>query len=106
MKKSVMETEEHVSKICQMFGVLLLFCTAWLWVPGMDAGAQRGMEGSVGCAGGGGRKWKGEATATSRELCQLRNNGVVCLSLAGYQVKVLWCEFICWLFPVHDVISL
>ena len=37
------------------------------------------------------------------ELCQLRNNGVVCLGLARYQVKVLWCEFICWLFPLRDV---
>jgi len=37
------------------------------------------------------------------ELCQLCNNLLVCLGLARYQVKVLWCEFICWLFPLRDV---
>lgn len=99
-----MEIEEHVFKICQMFGLLLLFCTVWLAL-----GAQDGLQEHRGgwkevlavleeVAGSGRVKPQQRA-----ELCQLRNKGVVCLSLAGYQVKVLWCEFICWLFPVHDV---
>lgn len=74
----------------------------WVWVPGWTAGAQKGTEEVLAVleevAGSGRVKPQQRA-----ELCQLRNNGVVCLSLAGYQVKVLWCEFICWLFPAHDV---
>lgn len=41
-EESVLEIEEHVLKSCQMFGLLLLFCTVWLWVPGMDCGSTEG----------------------------------------------------------------
>lgn len=68
-EESMMEIEEHVFKICQMFGLLLLFCSVWLGLgAGMDCRSTEGDGGSVGCAGGGGRKWKGEATATCRAL--------------------------------------
>lgn len=91
------------------FARCLSYCFAprgQLWVPEMAAGRAAGA-----------RSWSreglavlGEAVGRERvkpqrraELCQLRNNGVVCLGLARYQVKVLRCEFICWLFPLRDV---
>lgn len=78
----------------------------WLRVPGTvtgrAVGAQKGSGKGVPVleevAGNGRVKLQQRA-----ELCQLRNNRLVCLGLARYQVKVLLCEFICWLFPLHDV---
>lgn len=78
----------------------------WLRVPWMAAGrtegAQRGKGKGVSVlkevAGNGRVKLQQRS-----ELCQLCNNRLVCLGLARYQVKVLLCEFICWLFPLHDV---
>lgn len=80
----------------------------WLRVPGTAAGGT-----------GRARRWSGsregvsllgEVAGSGRAmlqqgavLCQLHNNGIVCLGLARYQAKVLWCEFICWLFPLRDV---
>lgn len=84
------------------FAVAVLHCMAGYGCPGWTAGAQRGTEEVLAVleevAGSGRVKLQQRA-----ELCQLCNNRVVCLSLAGYQAKGLWCEFICWLFPVRDV---
>lgn len=76
-----------------------MVCCSWLWVPGMDCRSTEEVLAVLEEVAGSGRV-KPQQRA---ELCQLCNNWVVCLSLAGYQVKVLWCEFICWLFPVRDV---
>lgn len=84
------------------FAVAVLHWVAGYGCLGWTAGAQRVTEEVLAVleevAGSGRVKPQQRA-----ELCQLRNNGVVCLSLAGYQAKGLWCEFICWLFPVRDV---
>lgn len=67
----MLEREEHVFKICQMFG--LLFRTAWPAMGARDScwwgcGTTEGKRGRVVCAGGGGGKWKGEAAAMCRAL--------------------------------------
>lgn len=77
-----------------------------LWVPGTAAGGAAGPRRGSGA----GLSALEEVVGSGRvklqqcaELCQLRNNGAVCSGLARYQAKVLWCEFICWLFPLCDV---
>lgn len=98
----MLEREEHIFKISRCCFALC----GRLWVPGTSTG------GAVGARRGSGEGLSVlEAVVGSgrvklqrcAELCQLCNNGVVCLGLARYQVKVLWCEFICWLFPLCDV---
>lgn len=99
----MLEREENVFKIVRCLGS----CFAphgQLWVPEMAAGGAAGARSREGLSVLEEVVRNGRVKLQQRvELCQLRNNGVVCLGLARYQVKVLWCEFICWLFPLHDV---
>lgn len=66
-EECMLEREEHIFKICQIFG--LLFCTLWLAMGARDGrrrgcGSTEGERGRPVCAGGGpGGKWKGEAAA-------------------------------------------
>lgn len=95
----MLEREEKFFKFARCLGCCFAPC-GWLWVPGMAAGRAAGAPSREGLSvleevmGSGRVKLHQPA-----ELYQLCNNGVVCLGLAGNQVKVLWYEFICWLFP-------
>lgn len=90
----MLEREEKFFKFARCLGCCFAPC-GWLWVPGMAAGRAAGAPSREGLSvleevmGSGRVKLHQPA-----ELYQLCNNGVVCLGLAGNQVKVLWYEFI------------